>query len=996
MGDTHQLTNERKPLTRATNSIAPAPQRPMPANRQLLSTQQVMRSLGQTTTPTRSRGTSAPIQIGRSQGRGNQHQPQQLAITKAIPANMVGSSNLVGWLLKPQAPYDATLELAFGLKIGNKIAGADASIVFRGGIVSDEDRRLRTNLTVGLVVSGQLDVGFFKVAAGVEASYTWAYAFQDVHHLAAHIMKWIGIYSSGYKTYLEKKEKLQPNDPKLRHLKVRQESLGSLYGTLAKIDPISAQRVVTAAQVSIEAGNLAKKKGGASLAKVIAKARKAGVGKWAESILRGAGVAGINGSLQFRYSRATNWFYRSKHGKDGKLDRQVKSGTTTTKTLTLSLGNLGLAVTWLDIDRHANPDQEGSYLQVQVGLGKGSDSRKGAVFFGRQYASRAIGLLMQLQLGLGGKGESVVGGLSRMAEGIWKIFGRQEAKMGTQKGGGVDFVFTFIKSEKGYALQTLRAIASANYAGKIAVPTSVPGLSVTGGFGLSASAALYEMVGNNTLSYVATVFDGFRVRARKNHPADYRFQAPWKKWTRESTNIAALRGIFKNIANKDSNVAAEAAKDFPRVFAIAKVSPNEYQSCLAALEKDLEARFVGDPKSADAKSRAGVRNQDWRSLGDWSNAKVLALTPAQIANLPAPERARVLEQCLQGATTGAYEAVILKVLTAAIADNSLILLVDNVGAYRLASDVDNGNFWNRLAPILRQHYYPRASIVALATTLRSAVNGGAGWEQRLTTDIIESTGDDSNKLFALVQDAGGYGKVMNALGGFSNGKAWQQVKQRLHNMITVSSFGQLVQLEIRFGVYSDPAALAEQARIHRATSREFAEQRRMLKDQPFTATIFAEVWRSLSDGLRESAWTLLEQTSALVIGTQRPTVVRHFVAQHWNRHDFARLMLSVTKDDGAGVRQQVPAGTNAQLVAAFIARCQANDVAGAGDAFGKMLFDDAAKAVLLKRGSEIRRLEQELAHERKQQPQDKARVHVLETRIQHLKRVDEAKGPSLC
>lgn len=186
-------------------------------------------------------------------------------------------------------------------------------------------------------------------------------------------------------------------------------------------------------------------------------------------------------------------------------------------SLTVTAFNVGVTFAYSNIDNHANPDNDGKYLNIQIAIpGLSSIGVTGST------PSQAPDLdnflvdwsdtLSDLAPGWDKLASALGGPAVKLAsEGTLKKFAIT-AGIAT-----IEINLVYDDDHSRWLLQYWRALAGRETSAKWSFPTAAPGLAVTLGASYKISRSYWEHLGTGTLSYIQTVYNGFM-----NRPAQTR------------------------------------------------------------------------------------------------------------------------------------------------------------------------------------------------------------------------------------------------------------------------------------------------------------------------------------------------------------------------------------------------------------------------------------------------------------------------------------------
>lgn len=346
------------------------------------------------------------------------------------------------------------------------------------------------------------------------------------------------------------------------------------------------------------------------------------------------GVEGVNTKATGSWgeSHSTSHFY-----KDQGENTITKTSSQDVKSYSLGVEvdgvGISLGLSYTDIANHANADNDGSYRNISVTFNNLPDIAKvkGGVAKDLQGLEAALGgtmdpkITLQLAAGLiAGYVKKQVSSMSAFEMNSWqkmKSGATGEGKFGTSN--SLTAEFNFIKSgdNNEFALQYFRlsAGAEAKYGWDASIPVAslygVANIDVytNGNVGANASAGVFEILGNNTLSYLITVYNGLVYTDGEiaNNFATDKF-GRWTKY--RSTHMPAIKQMIMALGSPDSIPYQEATGSYgldpgdPLVAAAAeaKATGNVSSTALQHFENFLYRNFQAN--KADGTATAGDAN----------------------------------------------------------------------------------------------------------------------------------------------------------------------------------------------------------------------------------------------------------------------------------------------------------------------------------------------------------------------------------------------------
>lgn len=114
---------------------------------------------------------------------------------------------------------------------------------------------------------------------------------------------------------------------------------------------------------------------------------------------------------------------------------------------------------------------------------------------------------------------------------------------------------------------------------------------------------------------------------------------------------------------------------------------------------------------------------------------------AGLVGHPVSERAYMVDRLCRGMTGDADEEAILTVLRASASAGDFVSVVDVVGPYLIAENI-NGKQYTELRKLFQSHYYTQASQDSAVELIQSCIDGRTSeWEQEMIADILCSRSD---------------------------------------------------------------------------------------------------------------------------------------------------------------------------------------------------------------------------------------------------------------
>jgi hypothetical protein len=445
-----------------------------------------------------------------------------------------------------------SVQIKIGLGVGiHELLELSASpyVGGSGSINIQDDRRLRASLTLTLGAIAEAKV--FKVlnlSASIETSITVAGAFKDVDHLGNYISGKIGtIVEKIKKRFLKKKKEdkkpLSPQEAEAMQKIVKdQDEMEALAKRDAEVAEERKGPSVSAEKIGVKASGSASAGG---------KIGDVGV------------EAGVGGSI----SESETHFTRTKDGKQkvGTTYQRAVSGS-----LTIGPVSLGYTGTYVNIDNDANPDNDGTYLNLSFTISG-------------PYVNKAIHYLSEkAPEDLMVKNENVRDAINSsfknskldfMKDVAEKEFGGAQADLGVSGTGKMEF--NYVEAERTLKLRRAKKsnskqsrslkikeiqfvrqyvrvskLAEASASVDVAVPLT-PGAFAKAGYSGSASltVGLGERLGSKTLSYIITVFDGLLNRGERGKPQ-------WASY--KESHKGEIEAILKSVGKKGSVARNEA------------------------------------------------------------------------------------------------------------------------------------------------------------------------------------------------------------------------------------------------------------------------------------------------------------------------------------------------------------------------------------------------------------------------------------------------------
>jgi len=113
------------------------------------------------------------------------------------------------------------------------------------------------------------------------------------------------------------------------------------------------------------------------------------------------------------------------------------------------------------------------------------------------------------------------------------------------------------------------------------------------------------------------------------------------------------------------------------------------------------------------------------------------MSNSDITGLPATERMRMIRGLLRGATVGADESTILRILQASQGSGDVVTIIDGADAWDMMYSID-GNNATSLRNFFLQHYYAQTAQNTAMRLIRKCIEGEtAEWEEQMVVDLLE-------------------------------------------------------------------------------------------------------------------------------------------------------------------------------------------------------------------------------------------------------------------
>ncbi|PIE16243.1 MAG: hypothetical protein CSA66_07630 [Proteobacteria bacterium] len=598
-------------------------------------------------------------------------------LDKHVKANALSPRVIMGWFVGLQAPWDVALNAHIGLDWNAKLAAVGVSLFAKGKVSQDDDGRFRTALTIGVKGSAEFNVFVFAAKVQAQVSYAWGYTFQGVKHFAARMHALVADYLKKIKKYLI----LDHRADAARELHVAGGAgapADKAWRRLAATPPIEVQK----AEVQL----------GATLKTISAGNEKRAIKAWLAKRPKVVRQFMDGPSVSLAYSGAVAYFYRrldkARPGDDKAARWQVKKARIQSVAGTLEHDGVSLTVTVQQIDNHANPDQDGLYLNLAIAQGREANaSSKWNDVFSEKNAGKVLLKLGELVPAGLATFENAGKAIDLAKKVVDALQASDTTTVARTSSSSVSYeahlVHEGAKGNKGFRLQFVRASKS----GGVSVKAKTPGpwgSKLTLGVGVDGSVTLAEVIGSNTLSYIKTAYNGFRSRGTTRQ--DPRFTGPWSAFRRGKI-VPVLDGLCKNVKD-GKNAFAEARADGMTAFVSAckaRKGAGDDAAVLTALDAGLEQAWERSKRAPDPKDKEALRKR-WRNLPKLTSEQSYALMKdkAKLAKLPLRQLSELLELTLaRWFGTWRDHEPIINLIWAARVSNQDAALISRVGFMRL-------------------------------------------------------------------------------------------------------------------------------------------------------------------------------------------------------------------------------------------------------------------------------------------------------------------------
>lgn len=452
---------------------------------------------------------------------------QQPAYREAFRKTRVGGS-------------DVKLTLGFMLGDDN-VAGIGLEAVFSGSMNIQDDRRFRVSGGFALNAKaqiGQKDLAQLKAAVTLfKGTYTKVYV--DEMHWAANLSEQIAkaiVFVKGLRHHGS-----DPANMSAEELEQRASELGVYSKSQKEMLAYKDKAVTDVTSADFLAG--------ASV-----------------SLSMADDFASIGGSVERQYWK----FTKEVSDSDGNK-RQVKThGHQVVRQGSLTIGPVSIGAKYTKIYGHANPDNDGKYLNLSLGLPPLSIGRSGSTDgetgeLSQEMTASVFGANFDTAAGDLGDGS-----LRDWVESAipWDDFGGSFSEAFEH---ALNLEVNFVQQDSGkWAMQYLRVTPTSKYSVERGGGAGIASGSV--GVEASTSAGIFEYLGGSTVTYFQTVYNGLTLRPEG--------EQQWDLYTRQ--HEGELRRYFNGVAKAGSKPRKELAGfDSPDAF-------------IAACEEDRDKPNVKD------------------------------------------------------------------------------------------------------------------------------------------------------------------------------------------------------------------------------------------------------------------------------------------------------------------------------------------------------------------------------------------------------------------
>ncbi|MEL6345690.1 MAG: hypothetical protein AAFV53_21455 [Myxococcota bacterium] len=434
-----------------------------------------------------------------------------------------------------EEPGALSLRLGIGLKIKLRMVDVTGMFSIGGSLTMSDDRRFRTNVTLGLSINAEFDAWIFRVKAGVALNWSFTNIYESERHFAEHL----------YDKIMELMELVEEYERE---------------GGGEDVAPLSAEEQ---AMMSTEEADLS------DVAPT-----------WATSTTVQASLSGTTEGGTEVAGTATNTATRfTRQAEDGS-GPEMLLGETQEYSASLSGDGYTVTVTYSDIQNNANTDNNGQYLNVQL-EGDASDER----FSSPSWVSQAAEAIMNSSLPIGVAlpfGEKAQAVLDWLND-LFTRVSTSQTEDRSQTGMGIELNLV-ANASGGWSAQYTRIFATLSHNTSTEVPISpvISGVITTNA---TANVSLGEFVGVDTLTYFQTVYNGLNRRTDGG-------EGQWRAWAAE--HRADLVTACQRIAQGEGNIATEAS---PALLAACQQhasgegppSETAFQALVTALEMHFAA-----------------------------------------------------------------------------------------------------------------------------------------------------------------------------------------------------------------------------------------------------------------------------------------------------------------------------------------------------------------------------------------------------------------------
>lgn len=390
-------------------------------------------------------------------------------VKRQVSLQSLSVEGLEAMLQVLRAPGSLTMSIAVGVQLGGKVLSVSGDLSLSGSLTMEDDRRFRASATVGFGASITADFVVWAAKVGITRSYTLTGVYQDEAHFAAVICARIVALVRAIKRYLLIRARSKGLTPAQARNLLRGSSTRALKRPLGTIAPgrVTGRSTSKTFELSTAQGQ----------------------------------------KLAVTSTDRTSTFHRTDPGNPAQ--RQAHLGKSQQKHVHLNLGTVALDVTWTKIERHAVPDNDGTYLNIKL-----SGSRSTS-FITTGVANSIASRLLKLTIGATDI-QGVVGELKSKVRSIVKAVKKAPTKEQSALSVGVEA--NFIRTGGGWAAQYARVFTGMKRSQETTIPIIGPLMGKLEG-SLEYQTTLAEIAGSGTLSYFQTVYNGFMNRDARTRAA---------------------------------------------------------------------------------------------------------------------------------------------------------------------------------------------------------------------------------------------------------------------------------------------------------------------------------------------------------------------------------------------------------------------------------------------------------------------------------------------